>query len=145
MPPLSRWFVRSGFIALALALALELVLARPATLWPTLPDLALERGAVHLMTVGWLLQVMTGVAFWMFPRHRTHPPRGDARLGWAALVLLDTGLLIRVVAEPWRLGYGGPAWPLELSALLQLAAVGCIVPLLWPRIRGLSGGGATGD
>jgi hypothetical protein len=127
--------VRAGFAALVLALVLELLLARPGTLWPHLPDAALQLGAIHLLTVGWLLQLITGVAFWMFPRHPTAPPRGDARLGWWGFSLLNLGLLLRLVGEPWRLGYRGPSWPLAVSALLQLAATVAIVRLLWPRIR----------
>ena len=136
MPPLSRWFVRAGFASLVVALVIELVLARPAGLWPTLPDVALHLGAIHLLTVGWLLQLITGVAFWMFPRHPTAPPRGDARLGWWGLAMLNLGLLLRLLGEPWRLAGGGPSWPLAVSALLQLVAVGLIVRLLWPRVRG---------
>jgi hypothetical protein len=135
MPPLSRWLVKAGFLALVAALAFEALLARPAALWPGLPDAAIQLGAIHLLTVGWLLQLITGVAFWMFPRHPTAPPRGDARPGWGALVLLNAGLLLRLVGEPWRTGFGGPLWPLQLSALLQLAAVVLILALLWPRIR----------
>ena len=136
MPPLSRWFVRAGFVALALALLMEMLLARPAGFWPTLPDAALHLGALHLLTVGWLLQLISGVAFWIFPRHPTAPPRGDARLGWWGLGLLNSGLLLRLFGEPARLAGAGPSWPLPVAALLQLAAVGCIVRLLWPRIRG---------
>jgi len=135
MPDLSRWFVKSGFAALILALVLEALLARPTTWWPELPDGALQLGAVHLLTVGWLLQLITGVAFWMFPRHPTAPPRGDVRPGWVALGLLNSGLALRIVGEPWRLAAGGPLWPVALSAVLQLLAVALIVRLLWPRIR----------
>jgi hypothetical protein len=85
--------------------------------------------------VGWLLQLITGVAFWMFPRHPTAPPRGDARPGWLALGLLNLGLMVRLLAEPWRLGFGGPRWPLMVSAGLQFAAVLLLVHLLWPRVR----------
>lgn len=139
MPPLSRWLVKSGFLSLGLALLLELLLARPATLLPTLPDAALHLGAIHLLTVGWLLQLISGVAFWMFPRHPTRPPRGDARLGWAGFALLNTGLALRLLGEGWRLGLGGPAWPLLLAALLQFCAVLLLVALLWPRIREIKG------
>lgn len=135
MPPLSRWFVKAGFVALAAALLLEGLLARPTALWPGLPNAAIQLGAVHLLTVGWLLQLITGVAFWMFPRHPSAPPRGDARPGWAALIMLNLGLLFRLAGESWRMGFDGPIWPLALSALLQLGAVALIVLLLWPRIR----------
>jgi hypothetical protein len=139
MPPLSRAFVKAGFAALLLGLLAEAILARPEGLWPALPAAAIRLSALHLLTVGWLLQVITGVAFWMFPRHRDHPPRGSAAPGWAAWGLLNLGLLTRVWGESWRLGAGGPLWPLQLSALLQLAAACCIAWLLWPRIREMTG------
>ena len=107
MPLLSRWLIKSGLAALALGLCLELLLARPGGLWPNLPDAALHLGAVHLLTVGWLLQVMVGVAFWMFPRHPTSPPRGSTRLGWWAFGLLNGGLVLRLAGESWWLGFGG--------------------------------------
>ena len=135
MPTLSRWFVKAGFVALAAALVLELLLARAPGLWPAVPNAALHLGAIHLLTVGWLLQVITGVAFWMFPRHPTRPPRGDARPGWAALLLLNVGLVFRLGGETWRLGFGGPRWPLVIAAVLQLAAVCLALWILWPRIR----------
>lgn len=135
MPTLSRWLVKSGLGCLGLALLLEALLARPEAMFPALPDAALHLGAIHLLTVGWLLQLITGVAFWMFPRHPTRPPRGDQRLGWAGFGLLNAGLLLRLVGEPWQLGFGGPGWPLLLSAGCQFAAVGLLVLLLWPRIH----------
>lgn len=135
MPPLSRWFIKSGFVALALGLVLELLQLRPTSLFPSLPAAALHLGAIHLLTVGWLLQLISGVAFWMFPRHRSQPPRGDDRLGWGALVLINVGLLLRLLGESWRLGFGGPAWPLVVSALLQLGGLALVLLLLWPRIR----------
>ncbi|HXI21905.1 MAG TPA: hypothetical protein VNH46_12495, partial [Gemmatimonadales bacterium] len=116
MPRLSRWFVKAGFLCLLLALGLEALLLRPSGVLPAVPDAVLQLGAVHLLTVGWLLQVITGVAFWMFPRHPIAPPRGNEVPGWFAFGLLNAGLALRLAGEPWRLGYGGPAWPLALSA-----------------------------
>lgn len=141
MPPLTRALLKAGFLALLASLGLELLQLRPAGLWPALPGAALHLLALHLVTVGWLFQVITGVAFWMFPKHPTHPPRGPEWLGWAAFLLMNTGLGFRLAGEPWRLGWNGPAWPLQLSALLQLAAVACATTLLWPRIRGLKADG----
>lgn len=135
MPPLSRWLIKCGFASLALALLLELVQLRPPGLWPALPAAALHLGAIHLLTVGWLLQLITGVAFWMFPRHPTQPPRGNERLGWWALGLLNSGLVLRLAGEAWRLGFNGPSWPLVLSALLQLVALVLALALVWPRVR----------
>jgi hypothetical protein len=135
MPPLSRWFIKAGFVSLVLSLLLELFQLRPSGLFSSLPATAVHLAAIHLLTVGWLLQVILGVAFWMFPRHPTAPPRGDARWGWFALVLLNTGLTVRLAGESGRLGYGWPAWPLVVAAVLQVCGVAAGLVLLWPRIR----------
>jgi len=135
MPILSRWFIKSGFAALGIALGLEMLQLRPAGTLGSLPDAAVHLAAIHLLTVGWLLQMIIGVAFWMFPRHPTTPPRGNARYGWWAFGLLNSGLLLRLVGEPWRLGFGGPGWPLVAAGVLQLGGVAAALVLLWPRIR----------
>jgi hypothetical protein len=135
MPVLSRWFIKAGFLALGTALLLELLQLRPAGMLARLPDSVVRLATIHLLTVGWLLQLIIGVAFWMFPRHPTSPPRGDVRYGWWAFGLLNTGLLLRLLGEPWRLGFSGPAWPLVAAGLLQLAGVASALALLWPRIR----------
>ena len=135
MPPLSRWFIKAGFVSLLLSLLLELFQLRPSVLLPSLSAAAIHLAAIHLLTVGWLLQVILGVAFWMFPRHPTVPPRGDARWGWLALILLNTGLVFRLLGESGRLGFGWPAWPLVVAAVLQVGGVAAGLVLLWPRIR----------
>src|SRR3954454_476837 len=74
---------------------------------------------LHLLVVGWLTEVIFGVAYWMFPRYSPDRPRGNDRLGWAAFVLLNTGLLLRVAAEPSHaLGRGGGGL-LVASAMFQ--------------------------
>jgi quinol-cytochrome oxidoreductase complex cytochrome b subunit len=135
VPPLSRWFIKAGFMALLTGLIVTVVGPSPFAQARGLPGAALHLVALHLFTVGWLLQLIAGVAFWLFPRHPTRPPRGDERLGWAAFVSLNLGLLLRAVGEPWHSGYGGPAWPVMVSAGMQFAAALLITLLLWPRVR----------
>ncbi len=133
MPLLSRWFVRTGFVALVLSLGFEIALATGLTGGGRLVA-PFHLLALHLFTVGWLLQLIAGVAHWMFPRHPTRPPRGPEWLGWAAYGLLNTGLALRALGEPW-LALGGPGWPLALSAALQFGGVVALALLLWPRIQ----------
>jgi hypothetical protein len=130
MPRLSRWFIRSAFLALLLSLLVEIGLATGRAGSLALPG---HLVALHLFTVGWLLQLITGVAYWMFPRHPSRPPRGPEWPGWLAYGLINPGLLLRTVAEPWHLAGGGPGWLLVLSALLQFGGVVAMTVLLWPR------------
>lgn len=90
----------------------------------------------HLLTVGWLTQLIVGVALWMFPPRSRQQPRGDERLGWLGYGALNAGLLLRVVAEPFYAWTGTAGWLLALSALLQTVAVWTFVSTLWPRVKG---------
>jgi hypothetical protein len=90
---------------------------------------------LHLLVVGWLTQLIFGVAYWMFPRYSAEQPRGSERLGWATFALLNLGLVLRVIAEPWHALAGqGAALPVS-SAMLQLLAGWVFVVNTWPRIR----------
>lgn len=134
MPRVSRWFIRTAMMYLVAALVLGAVMQSPLAgrlplfrvLWPTY---------VHLLVVGWLTQLIFGVAYWMFPRFSAERPRGSERLGWATFALLNAGLLLRAVAEPWHALSGRGAPLLVSSALLQLLAGWVFVVNTWPRIR----------
>jgi hypothetical protein len=97
-------------------------------LWPTY---------VHLLVVGWLTEVIFGVAYWLFPRSDRLRPALSEHLAWAAYGFLNTGLLLRIAAEPaTALDPATPArWLLPLAALLQLAGACTFVAMIWPRVR----------
>jgi hypothetical protein len=120
------------YLIAAFALAILMQSGRSAqvpllgVLWPTY---------LHLLVVGWLTQLIFGVAFWMFPKHPSIPPRGSDRLGWICFALLNLGLAIRVVAEPLQ-ALGQPFAPLLIiSAVAQLLAGWAFVANTWPRVR----------
>jgi len=116
--------------ALVLGVVLQVPLSAPLpllrALWPTY---------LHLLVVGWLTQFIFGVAYWMFPRYSAEQPRGSEWLGWAGLILLNAGLGIRIVAEPWYSVAGRGGALLVASALLQMLAGWTFVANTWPRIR----------
>jgi hypothetical protein len=103
--------------------------------WPFLN--ALNPVYIHLLVVGWLTQLIYGVIYWMFPIISRTNLRGSPRPAWAALVILNLGLLLRVIAEPWRALDPNTANQigLILSSLLQVIAAYLIVIVCWPRIR----------
>lgn len=88
----------------------------------------------HALLVGWAAQWVMGIAYWMYPR----PPGTKARPRPArvAFVLLNIGLLLRLVFEPLGLflvnPLQGPA--LVVSALLQAMAAVLFVGSIWERI-----------
>jgi hypothetical protein len=93
---------------------------------------------VHMLFVGWFLQFSIGVAYWLLPRRRS-PERQlgyRERPAFVAVVALNLGLILRVLAEPAaRAGLVNDVTSglLVVSALLQVGAVVVFVAQLWSR------------
>lgn len=137
MPTLTRWFIKSSLTYFIAALLLALVLALRPLL--DLPNFVvyLSPAYFHLFMVGWVTQMIFGVIYWMFPIITRSRPRGSAGLGWAAYVMLNVGLLLRVAGEP-LLGVrpgSGWGWLLVVSAVLQWLAGLLLVVNSWPRVK----------
>jgi hypothetical protein len=130
MPLLTRTFIKTAMICLALALALGILLALGATngLFPVY---------IHLLVFGWLTQLIFGVIFWMFPKASVEKPRGSETLGWWTYTLLNIGLLLRASVEPIQSTQPNPlsGWILVLSAILQFLAGLIFVINSWGRVR----------
>jgi hypothetical protein len=143
MPLLTRWYIRSAFVYLAAALLLAILLALPLSMNVPVFIRAMNPAYFHLFLVGWVTQMIFGVIFWMFPIITRAQPRGNERLGWASYMLLNVGLLLRVVAEPLTAvrPETGVGWLLAVSALLQWLAAVLFVILAWPRIKDKYRGG----
>lgn len=133
MPKIARWYIKTALIYLILALATGLMVALDPAFLRSVP---LGPVFIHLFVVGWLTQLIFGVAYWLFPRHSREQPYGpNLRLVPASYVLLNAGLLLRVVGEP--LHATRPAWGMALavSGLLQALAVILYAAYLWPRVK----------
>jgi hypothetical protein len=137
MPPLTRWHIKSAFVYLAAAMALGVALALGAVM--TAPGwlVYLSPAFFHLIMVGWVTQMIFGVIFWMFPIVSKSQPRGNEKLGWATYILLNAGLLLRVLSEPLNAlnPSGAWGWVLVASALFQWLAAVFFVYNAWPRVR----------
>jgi hypothetical protein len=79
-----------------------------------------------------------GIAYWMFPKHSVERPRGRNDVAVATYVLLNIGLLLRLIAEPWHAVDPRPVLGalLLISALAQWLAALAFVVHAWPRVRG---------
>ena len=92
---------------------------------------------IHLLTVGWLTQLIFGVAFWLFPRHSRMRPYGPQQLAWTAYPLLNAGILLRLFAEPAIAWTASPLWRglAGLSAAFQWVAGTLMAVYLWTRVK----------
>ena len=137
MPPLTRWYLRTALVCFVAALLSAVLLAvRGLVALPAVVG-ALTPVYFHLLMVGWVTQLIFGVVFWMFPKQSAARPRGSERLGWATFALLNVGLLLRVIAEPWQTLAPGalPGSLVALSAVLQWLAGLAFVVNTWPRVK----------
>jgi len=135
MPLLVRWMIKAALAYFVLALLAGLVEVAGGPLGLSLPGT--HAVFLHLLVVGWITQLIIGVATWMFPKFSKDRPRGDERLGWATFALLNAGLLLRAAGEP-LLGdalQGAARWAVAVSAGMQLAAGWLFVINMWPRVK----------
>ena len=137
MPRLTRYFIKTALVYLAVAVAIGLLLAARSTVDLPPELLALTPVYFHLFMVGWVMQLIFGMLFWMLPKYSRERPRGPERLAWAAYVLINTGLILRVIGEPLVAVRSdlGAGWLLVLSALLQLIGGWAFIAAVWPRVK----------
>lgn len=133
MPPITRWFLKAGLVYLVLALGTGVFLALPnanstSGLFPVY---------FHMLTFGWLTQLIFGIALWMFPKYSIARPRGHEWLGWITLILLNSGLILRIIFEPLHglVPSSFSSWALVAAALLQWLAGVAFVANTWTRVR----------
>jgi cbb3-type cytochrome oxidase subunit 1 len=138
MPRLARWFIKAGLLYFVLALMTGVLFqARTEIVLPFWVS-TLNPVYIHLLAVGWITQLIIGVAYWMFPKFTKEQPRGSETLGGATFILLNTGLILRIISEPRVTMRSEPdlGWMLAVSAVLQTAAGWLFVINTWPRVKG---------
>ncbi|MBI4443115.1 MAG: hypothetical protein HY649_07035 [Acidobacteria bacterium] len=88
----------------------------------------------HLVGIGFFLQMVCGVALWMFPRKTGESRERAARdpLAWATYFLITGGLAVRTLASLSATVVGNTL--LASSTLLQLAGIMAFVVGIWPRV-----------
>jgi len=84
------------------------------------------------LLLGWMVQLAMGVAFWILPRFRSGPPRGNVNLAWIALVLLNAGIVI-VTLQP----FADAAWLAPTGRILETSAILLFISVSWRRVKPL--------
>ena len=97
---------------------------------------------IHWLGIGFFLNMVCGVALWMFPRRSGESRQKAARdpLAWAAYLLLSVGLAVRSAAWLFPALFGNLV--LAASAFLQAGGILAFTLAIWPRIY-LPGAGLT--
>ena len=137
MPPITRTFVKTALLYFVAALIVALLLAaRPVLNLPSAVG-ALSPVYFHLFMVGWVTQLIIGVAYWMFPKYTREMPRGHDWLMWTAYIGLNAGLLARLAGEPMQTLQPAPLWGwlLVFSALVQWIGGVAFIANFWPRVK----------
>ena len=136
MPTLTRWFIKTSFACLLLAMIAGLLLAVQTRF--NIPNLGgIFPIYIHLLVLGWITQLIFGVVYWMFPKFSIEEPRRSESLGWWTYGLLNVALLVRLIAEPVHSVTPGAVsgWALVLAAGMHLMAGLTFVVNSWSRVK----------
>ncbi|RMG67358.1 MAG: hypothetical protein D6715_04905 [Calditrichaeota bacterium] len=131
MPRLSQIAIRLALIHLLLAFGAGSLLLCAKALqltggaWRWLP--------VHqeVALLGWVLQLIYGVAYWILPRFSTPPFRGNALPMVLAVALLNAGVLLAALSPLLQ-------WPPVYLLLARGMEAGSAIAFAWhawPRIK----------
>jgi len=86
---------------------------------------------IEAMAVGWVLQFVIGVSYWMLPRFAEPPLRGNETPVWLTLVFLNLGVVLISAEHLFNLSQ-----VLGMCGrLLETAAVISYVFNIWPRVK----------
>jgi hypothetical protein len=133
MPLVSAWFVRASLCHLVggFFLGAYLLTSKGGALGGAAAPAALRGVHIEMLLVGWLIQLVMGVAIWIFPRFAVRQsPHRSAVTAWLAFGLLNAGVFV-----------AGLSGVVLAGRLLEIAAAAAFAAHLWRRVSpaGLSG------
>lgn len=137
MPTLSRWFIKIGMIYFVVGLGMaSVVMAQPVMGWSSSLQV-LRPVYLHFLFIGWVTQIIMGVGYWMFPKYSRENPRRSEKLGWAVLISLNIGLILRAIGEPAVVlaPEANAGWTLAVASMFLLFAGWGFIFNTWGRIK----------
>jgi hypothetical protein len=133
---LSQVIIRTALLWLGVGFTIGgLTLANKGV--PFLPWLwTLRMPHVHMLLVGWMVQLAYGVAFWILPRLDASGNRGNVLLVRVCYVALNGGVLLASLRDPLRTWFAADVLTLlPVSAgVLYIIATGAFVAHAWQRV-----------
>lgn len=131
MPILSAFFVRTSLLYLALGFTYgALMLANKGV--PFSPPIwGLLSGHIEFLMIGWIIQLVLGVAYWILPRFSHGPIRGNEVLPWLSYVLINAGIWMDILSPLFH----EMTWLPALGKITQTASGALFLAHAWPRIK----------
>lgn len=135
MPLLTRWFIKTSLLYLIISLGIAVWIATEAV--GAQYTGGLSAVFFHFFLVGWVTQIIIGIAYWFLPKYSRERPRRSERMAWAVYWLLNIGLILRGMAEPNFIERQDQYWGylLVLSAIFQWLAGLFFVINSWGRVK----------
>jgi hypothetical protein len=134
MPRASRWFVRGSLVYLVLGFTLgAFLLANKGMAFAPAAGRLLP-AHIEFLLVGWVIQLVMGVATWIFPRFGVpRSPYGSEAATWVAFGLLNAGVWL-AAAGPLVAGRVGEVLPV-IGRAAEAAAAAVFAANIWARVR----------
>jgi hypothetical protein len=150
MPTTSRAFAKASFAYLIVGSVLGalMLVNRWLFLGPFVASLRVSH--IQFLVVGWLTQLILGIAWWLFPPLslglrpgeptpvlRGQAQRGHEPLFWITFASLNTGILLRALFSPLNSLLPTQAFATlsNVADLFLVAAAIAFVTNIWKRVR----------
>ena len=86
---------------------------------------------IELLLIGWTIQLILGVAFWILPRFSRAPARGKERMAWISYFMINAGIWADIFSPLFQ----NLAWLPLLGRSLEVGAALVFALYAWPRIK----------
>lgn len=131
MPLITRLFIKSGLFFFLVSLLIGIASQTKALSFSAIVPLFW-----HTLMLGWITQIIMGVSMWMFPGRTKEESFQNQKWGWIAYIFLNTGLVLRILSEPFVDTSALEIWKilLAISAVFQFVGVSSYVFEIWPRV-----------
>lgn len=134
-----RRFIKTGIVFLFIGLSLGAWMLVERELYHRYPSPYLLSAHTHLIAVGFVMQMILGVALWLFPR----PASDDTRyrpllitVSWWCVTIGTAGRALGEVLRPFDRAEA-LGWYIVLSGAAQVIGLTVFFYTMWTRIRAL--------
>jgi len=143
MHSLVRRYIKTAIAFLVIGLAIGVWMIARRELYGAYATPFETSAHTHALLVGFVMEMILGVALWLFPRPEKGNVRYSPRVAETAYWLLTVGTAVRVVGELARPFTASLIlrWLIVLCGVGQTAGLMLFFYTMWPRIRPL--GSAT--